>query len=83
MQGREEVFANVSAGADKKSEHSGPVRAPSSLLEHLQRQVALKPVSESGSSLGAEAVLSKAAGTGEGVSMGADKKANTLGRRRT
>ena len=42
MQGREEVFANVSAGADKKSEHSGPVRAPSSLLEHLQRQVALK-----------------------------------------
>ena len=62
----------------RKREHSGPVRVPSSLLEHLQRRVALKPVSESGFSLGAEAVHSKTASTGEEVSTGADKKANTL-----
>ena len=44
----------------------------------MQRRVALKPVSERGSSLGAEAVHSKTASTGEEVSTGADKKANTL-----
>ena len=42
-----------------------PVRATGSLLELFQRRVALQPVSESGSSLGAEVVLLQTASTGK------------------
>jgi len=52
----------VSTGADRKGKHSGAlVRAPSGLLQRLQRRVALEALGESGSSLGAKAVASQTA----------------------
>ena len=53
-------------GADRKANTQEPVRATGGLLELFQRRVALQPVSESGSSLGAEAVVSQTASTQDG-----------------
>ena len=53
-------------GADRKANTWGLVRAPSGLLQRLQRRVALEALGESGASLGAEAVEAQTA------SMGAD-----------
>ncbi len=55
----------VSMGADRKANTQEPVRATGGLLELFQRRVALQPVSESGSSLGADVVVSQTASTGE------------------
>ena len=59
---------------------------PSSLLERLQRRVALEALGERGSSFGTEAVVLETVrerwgenGQKAGVSAGADTKANTLG----
>eukprot|EP00964_Phaeocystis_antarctica_P051169 scaffold29846_cov45-Phaeocystis_antarctica.AAC.1 len=54
----------VSMGADTKANTREPVRATGGLLELFQRRVALQPVSESDSSLGAELVESQTARTG-------------------
>ena len=62
------MFAFVSAGADKKANTWELVRAPSSLLQRLQRAVALEAVGESGCSLGAKAVVSQTASRGVRVS---------------
>ena len=56
----------MSAGADRKANIRGLVRAPSGLLELLQRGVALEALGESGSSFGTEPV------SRETASMGAD-----------
>ena len=42
----ETVFANVSAGADTKANTPGRFECPSSLLERLQRRVALESLGE-------------------------------------
>ena len=53
-------------GADRKANTRGLVRAPSGLLQRLQRQVVLEALSESGASLGAEAVVAQTASMGAG-----------------
>ena len=67
VQGREEVFANVSAGADTKANTRALVRAPGGLLERLQRDVALEVLRESSSSLGTEMVVRETASMGAEV----------------
>ena len=62
--GEVKVFANVSAGADTKANTSGRFECPSSLLERLQRRVALEALGERRSSLGSEAVGTETAGVG-------------------
>ena len=78
----------VSKGADTKANIREPVRATGGLLEFFQRRVALQPVSESGSCLGAEVVVSQTASTGAEVGAEAyqgalTRKQTLLGRRRT
>ena len=51
-------------GADTKANIREPVRAPSGLLERLQRSVALEALGESSSSLGTEPVALQTASTG-------------------
>ena len=51
-------------GADSKAITRGLVRAPSGLLQRLQRRVALEALGESGCSLGTEAVVSQTASRG-------------------
>ena len=57
----------VSAGADTKANTLELVRAPSSLLQRLQRGVALESLGESGSSFRAESVFRETASMGAGV----------------
>ena len=54
----------VSAGADRKANTWELVRAPSGLLQQLQRRVALEALGESGCSLGTEDVISQTARRG-------------------
>ena len=71
-------------GADTKANTRELVREAGSLLERLQRRVALEALRESGSSFGTEVVESQTASTKQRrVSLGADTKANTTGWRRT
>ena len=58
------VFAFLSAGADTKANTRELVRARSSLLERLQRRVALEALGERGSSIGTEVVATETAGVG-------------------
>ena len=53
----------MSMGADRKANTREQIRAPSSLLERLQRGVALEALDESGYSFGTEAVVSQPAST--------------------
>ena len=53
------VFAFLSAGADTKVNTLKQVRVPRSLLQRLQRGVALETLDESGSSFGTELVPGK------------------------
>ena len=75
-------------GADTKANTRELVREVGGLLERLQRRVALETFCNRGCSFGTELVVPKTAGVGFGgewsaVSMGADTKVNTLGRRHT
>ena len=74
----------MSTGADTKANAQGLVRAPSGLLQRLQRRVALEALSETGASLGAKAFVAKTASMGAEVGAEAcqgrvDTKANTRG----
>ena len=53
-------------GVDRKANTRGLVRAPSGLLQQLQRRVALEALCDRGSSFGAELVVSKTAWVGFG-----------------
>ena len=55
---------SMSTGADTKANTRDLVRAPGSLLERLQRVVALEALGESSSSLGTEVVVLQPASTG-------------------
>ena len=55
-------------GADRKVNTGGLIRAPSGLLQRLQRRVALEALGESGASLGAKAVARDTASMGAEVS---------------
>ena len=63
MLSREEVFENVSTGADKKANTRELVRARGGLLERVQRGVALEALGESSYSFGTEVVGSQTAST--------------------
>ena len=75
-------------GADRKANTWELVRAPGGLLQQLQRRVVLEALSESGTSLGAEAVVAQTASMG--AEMGAEacqgaltQKELSIGRRLT
>ena len=68
-------------GADRKANTRGLVRAPSGLLQRLQRQVALEALGESGASLGTEAVVAHTASMG--AEAGAESCQGALTRKRT
>ena len=63
-EGKAKVFAFVSMGADTKANTRELVREAGSLLEQLQRRVAVEALSESGASLGAEAGVAQTASRG-------------------
>ena len=63
MLSREEVFENVSTGADRKASTRELVRARGGLLERLQRRVILEALRKSGSPFRTEVVESQAAST--------------------
>ena len=51
-------------GADRKANTWELVRAPSGLLQQLQRRIALEALRESGASLGAKGVVAQTASMG-------------------
>ena len=72
----------MSTGADRKGKHSGAlVRAPSGLLQRLQRRVALEALGESSASLGAEVVVVHTASMG--AEAGAEACQGALTQKRT
>ena len=78
----------VSTGTDTKANIREPIRATGGLLELFQCRVALQPVSESDSSLGAELVALQTASRGaeagaEACQWALTRKQTLRGRRRT
>ena len=75
------VFANMSAGADRKANTRESLRATGGVHKRWQRGVALQALGESGCSLGAKFIPRETASTGaevgDEVSVGIDTKANT------
>ena len=71
----------MSTGADRKANTRGLVRAPSGLLQRLQRRVALEALGESSASLGAEAVVVHTASMG--AEAGAESCQGALTQKRT
>ena len=64
--GSHRVFAFLSAGVDTKANTLELVRVPSSLLQRLQRGVALESLCDRGCSFGTEPVVFKTAEEGFG-----------------
>jgi hypothetical protein len=74
------VFANVSAGIDRKA-NSRPVRATGGLLQGLQRRVALEALRESSCSFWTDLVAPQTASTG--VEAGVKKCQRALTQKQT